>query len=96
MLGHGLGLVAVSMPRGSFRNAINAGLPFLNGCAGVGELCETSDLLEVDFSTGRFTNQTRSEEHHFSPLPPELRSIIAAGGWKSQFKQRLAALRPSA
>ncbi|MCZ6453897.1 MAG: 3-isopropylmalate dehydratase, partial [Alphaproteobacteria bacterium] len=35
IVGHGLGLVAESIPRGSFRNAINAGLPFLAGCEGV-------------------------------------------------------------
>ena len=32
----GLGLVAESIPRGSVRNAINAAVPFLTGCAGVG------------------------------------------------------------
>ena len=30
-----LGLVVESIPRGSFRNAINAGLPFMTKCAGV-------------------------------------------------------------
>ena len=32
IMGHGLGLVVETIPRGSFRNAINAGLPFLSGC----------------------------------------------------------------
>ena len=31
---HGLGLVVESIPRGSFRNAINAGIPFLPHCSG--------------------------------------------------------------
>jgi 3-isopropylmalate/(R)-2-methylmalate dehydratase small subunit len=93
MVGHGLGLVTESMPRGSFRNAINAGLPFLDGCAGVGSLCETADELEVDFATGRFTNRTSGMEKDFTPLPAELRAIIAGGGWKENFRRRLAASR---
>jgi 3-isopropylmalate/(R)-2-methylmalate dehydratase small subunit len=89
--GHGLGLVAESIPRGSFRNAINAGLPFLTGCAGVTALCETGDQLEVDFATGRFVNLSRGTQASYAPLPPELQAIIAVGGWKEHFRQRLAA-----
>lgn len=89
--GHSLGLVAVSIPRGSFRNAINAGLPFLSGCAGVTTLCDTGDELVVDFETGRFKNVTRGEETHYAPLPSELRAIISVGGWKEHFRRRLAA-----
>jgi 3-isopropylmalate/(R)-2-methylmalate dehydratase small subunit len=93
MVGHGLGLVTESMPRGSFRNAINAGLPFLDGCVGVGALCATGDEVEVDFSTGRFTNHSNGVEKIFAPLPGELRAIIAAGGWKESFRRRLMAAR---
>lgn len=89
--GHGLGLVAESIPRGSFRNAINAGLPFLTGCAGVTALCETGDQLEVDFTTGRFVNLSRGTQASYTPLPPELQAIIAVGGWKEHFRRRLAA-----
>lgn len=89
--GHGLGLVAESIPRGSFRNAINAGLPFLSGCAGVTALCETGDELEVDFETGRFSNITRGTQTQYSPLPPQLQAIVAVGGWKEHFRKRLAA-----
>jgi 3-isopropylmalate/(R)-2-methylmalate dehydratase small subunit len=89
--GHGLGLVAESIPRGSYRNAINAGLAFLSGCTGVTGLCETGDELEVDFETGRFTNVTRGTETRYAPLPAELRAIVAVGGWKENFRRRLAA-----
>ena len=44
--GHGLGLVAESIPRGSFRNVINAGVPFLAPCPDVTSTCETGDDLE--------------------------------------------------
>jgi 3-isopropylmalate/(R)-2-methylmalate dehydratase small subunit len=91
MVGHGLGLVTESMPRGSFRNAINAGLPFLDGCAGVGTCCATGDELEIDFSSGRFANLTRGIEQNYPPLPPQLLAIVAAGGWKASFRRRLDA-----
>ena len=51
-----LGLVVESIPRGSFRNAINAGVPFLTKCIGVTKECETGDELRVDFRTGVFEN----------------------------------------
>ena len=88
--GNGLGLVAVSIPRGSLRNAVNAGLPFLVGCEGVGDLCETGDELDVNFETGLFRNITRGTEHQYDPIAPELRAIVALGGWKESFHKRLA------
>jgi 3-isopropylmalate/(R)-2-methylmalate dehydratase small subunit len=88
--GHGLGLIAESIPRGSFRNAINAGVPFLAPCEGVAGTCETGDQLKVDFSTGLMRNLTRSTEYQFAPIEPELRDIIAIGGWKEHVKRRIA------
>lgn len=90
--GHGLGLVAELIPRGSFRNAINAGLPFLSGCTGVTTECESGDELEVNFQTGRFRNITRGAETAYAPLPTELLDIVAVGGWKEHFRRRLAAV----
>lgn len=88
--GHGLGLVAESIPRGSFRNAINAGLPFLAPCAGVTAECETGDELEVNFETGLFRNLTRGQDHQYQPIEPELREIVAVGGWANHVRKRLA------
>lgn len=90
MRGHGLGLLAESVPRGSFRNAINAGIPFLAPCPGVTKMCETGDELEVDFSTGQMRNLTRGTTHQFQPIEPELRTIIEQGGWAEHVKKRLA------
>ena len=89
IVGHGLGLVVETIPRGSFRNAINAGLPFLSGCEGVTGDVETGDDLEVDFESGRFRNLTRKITRQFEPLDPQLREIVAVGGWQASFKQRL-------
>ena len=91
--GHGLGLVAESIPRGSFRNAINAGLPFLTGCEGVVDDVETGDDLEVNFETGEFRNLSRGIARRYRPLDAQLRAIIAAGGWRANLEKRLARLR---
>jgi len=93
ILGHGLGLVAETIPRGSFRNAINAGLPFLTGCDGVTGDVETGDDLEVNFQTGAFKNLTRDITREFQPLDPQLQAIIEAGGWSANLEKRLAKLR---
>lgn len=92
MAGLGVGLVVESIPRGSFRNAVNAGVPFLPHCDGVTGLCETGDLLEVDFQSGRFRNVTTEIESHFKPLDEQLLRIVAAGGWKAHVTARLASL----
>lgn len=95
IMGHGLGLVAESIPRGSFRNAINAGLPFLADCAGVTGDVETGDDLEVNFQTGEFRNLSRDITRQFQPLDAQLQAIIEAGGWRAALEQRIARLRSS-
>lgn len=89
----GLGLVVESIPRGSFRNAVNAGLPFLPHCPGVGDLCETGDILRVDFETGEFENITRGVKRQYQPLDPVLRATVALGGWKPMVARRLELAR---
>ena len=95
MVGHGLGLVVETIPRGSFRNAINAGLPFLAGCRGVTNDVETGDDLEVDFKTGEFRNVTRNLSRRFQPLDVRLQEIVEAGGWQANLRKRLAGLDPN-
>lgn len=91
--GAGLGLVAESVPGGSFRNAVSAGLRMLPRAEGATSEATTGDALEVDFRTGLFRNLTRGTERRWPPLPPALQDIIAAGGWEASFRQRLAAMR---
>jgi 3-isopropylmalate/(R)-2-methylmalate dehydratase small subunit len=88
-----MGLVVESIPRGSFRNAVNAGLPILPHCTGVTGMCETGDMIEVDFRIGSFKNLTRKIARYFEPLDKRLLSIIAAGGWKANVMRRLAEMR---
>lgn len=89
----GLGVVAESIPRGSLRNAVNAGVQTLPHCPNVTTESETGDELEVDFATGRFRNLTRGTERLYAPLPQELRAIVEIGGWDANFARRLACAR---
>lgn len=88
-----LGFVCESIPRGSFRNAINAGVPFLTKCWGVTKECETGDDLRVDFEKGVFENLTRGTRVQYEPLPAVLLEKIAIGGWEKTVALRIAKLR---
>jgi 3-isopropylmalate/(R)-2-methylmalate dehydratase small subunit len=90
IVGHKMGLVVESIPRGSYRNAINAGLPFLPECPGITSLVDNGDQLEVDFKTGVLINNSKNITHNFKPVEKQLRSIIETGGWKANFALRLS------
>lgn len=88
-----LGLVVESIPRGSFRNAINAGVAVLPQCAGVTAEVDDGDDLEVDFERGLFRNLTRGCERRYGPLAAPLLRTIAAGGWRPMFRQRVGEMQ---
>lgn len=88
-----LGLVVESIPRGSFRNAINAGLPFIARASGVTRECETGDELRVNFETGLFENLTRGTRKQYQPLDKSLLETIAIGGWQPAVAKRIAELK---
>lgn len=88
-----LGLVVESIPRGSFRNAINAGLPFITRAHGVTQECETGDELRVNFETGLFENLTRGTRREYQPLDKALLETIAMGGWKPAIAKRIAEMK---
>lgn len=86
----GLGLVCESMPVQAYRAALGEGLPVLAPNPGILDLCEDGDLLEVDFATGLFVNQTRGTSFGLAPMPAILRDLVARGGtagWLSHWWQ---------
>jgi 3-isopropylmalate/(R)-2-methylmalate dehydratase small subunit len=89
--GCGVGLVAESIPIGSFRNALAAGLPVLPRCPGVRAMFENEDEIEVDFAAARIRNLTRGTDATFPPLAPHLIEMLRAGGWGPMFRRRLDA-----
>ena len=88
-----VGLVVESTPYANLRNTVNAGLPTLTGCAGVRDLCETGDELEVDFASGAFRNLTSGRSAQYKPMSAELRETIALGGWKPMVMRRVAEMK---
>lgn len=90
--GCGVGLVAESIPIGSFRNALAAGLPVLPRCPGVRAMFDNAEEIEVDFVAARVRNLTRGTEAVFPALAPHLIEMLRAGGWGPMFRRRLAAL----
>lgn len=70
-------VIASSVARIFFRNAINVGLPVV--------VCptddiETGDELELDLAAGVLRNLTKGTEKRFPPLPPVMNNILADGG----------------
>jgi len=70
-------ILAKSVARIFFRNAINLGLPVL--------ICDTDsindgDELEVELETGKIKNLTNGAELHFSPMPEIMLRILNEGG----------------
>ncbi len=70
-------ILAKSVARIFFRNAINQGLPVL--------LCDTDkidadDILGVNLSAGIITDLTKSIQLTFGKIPPVMLDILAEGG----------------
>lgn len=80
MKAHGLGLVCESMPVQAYRAALGEGLPVLAPNPGILHLCDDGDMLEVDFSTGVFLNQTRGLRAQLNAVPEVLRDLVTRGG----------------
>jgi len=87
----GMSILCVSMPTRSHRNAVSRGLPILTDCAGVLDLAQTGDDIEVDFVAGAFRNYTRQTSASFAGMPQVLLDIVQAGGTTGFLKNWLIA-----
>ena len=85
------GVVADSVSRLFFRNAVNIGFPVLI-CPGVSDAFEEGDEAEVDFETGQVRNITRGITLHGEALPVDSPpyQILKAGGLEPLLKQVVA------
>lgn len=70
-------ILAESVARIFFRNAVNVGLPVL--ILDTREIVD-GDELEVDLGGGKVRDLTRGLELSFSPLPPVMLKILECGG----------------
>lgn len=82
----GLAVACESMPYNTYRGLIGIGFTFMNGCAGILDLVEDGDEIEIDFRSGAFTNHARGIHHAFKPLPERALEIIRVGGSQGVLK----------
>ncbi|MBI5579280.1 MAG: 3-isopropylmalate dehydratase small subunit [Deltaproteobacteria bacterium] len=80
-------VLAESFARIFYRNAINLGLPLLV-CPGIAKRVKKGDLLSVDFSEGKVTNQTTGTVAVAQPLSEYVIAILENGGIKPMIKKQ--------
>ena len=85
-------IIAKSFARIFFRNAINIGLPLLE-CEEAVDKTEAGDILQVDLSSGKIKNLTKSMVFTAKPYPDFMAELISAGGLIEHTKKRLASRR---
>jgi len=82
-------VIAKTFARIFFRNAINFGLPLLEGPEAV-DNTDTGDALEVDLEKGEIKNVTKGTSFIAAPYPAFMSELINAGGLVEYTKKRLA------
>ena len=80
-------VVAKSFARIFYRNAINIGFPIME-CPEAAEDIDAGDTVQVDFSTGIITNETKGKTYQSVPFPDFVNGIIEAGGLMNSLKKR--------
>ena len=89
IIGAGIHLViAESIARYFFRNAINNGLPVMV-CNGITKMFETGDKIRIDLATATIENVSSGELIQGEVLDEQARSILEVGGYINYTKERL-------
>jgi len=78
------GIIASSMARIFFRNAINCGLLTLEGDT---SHIQNGDELEINLTTGKINDLTQNFTIEAAPLPEVMIQILKEGGLVSYFKK---------
>ncbi len=72
-------IVAESIARIYYRNAINVGLPAII-CPNITAHVNNGDILELYLESGQLLNKSTGVKLQFTPLPPFILNIIRSGG----------------
>lgn len=80
-------VIARSFARIFYRNAFNMGLPIFEAPEAVDGI-EAGDRLAVDMEKGILRNESKGKEYRFSPIPPFMQELVAAGGLLNYIKTR--------
>lgn len=80
-------VIAASFARIFYRNAINIGFPIME-CPEAAESIRPGDRVNVDFQTGRITDETTGKVFQAAPFPEFINGIIENGGLMNSLKAR--------
>ena len=80
-------VIADTFARIFYRNAINIGLPIIE-CPEASRGIENGDEVEVDFDSGRITNETKGTTYQGQAFPPFMQKIIDCGGLVNYINQK--------
>ena len=80
LMGAGIkAVIADSISRLQFRNAINYRFPFVT-CNEIKSICKTGDELEVNLESGEIINHSSGKSIEASPIPEFVLSVAEEGG----------------
>lgn len=71
-------VIAPTFARIFYRNAFNMGLPIFE-LPEAAEIKE-GDVISVDLDAGTITSKNNNKTYNFTPIPPFMQELIAAGG----------------
>ena len=80
-------VIAPTVARIFYRNAINIGLPILESAEAAAKINE-GDEVEVNTDTGVITNITTGESFQAAPFPEFMQKIMTVGGLMAYVKER--------
>ncbi len=80
-------LLCESMPYNAYRGAISSGVICHRRCAGITQLVNDGDQVEMNFATGKFRNITTSNSATYQPVPLEFFELMQVGGMKEMLKK---------
>jgi len=80
-------ILADSFGRIFYRNAINLGVPLIV-CPEVSKIVKRGDLLSLDMTTGKVTNETTGATAQAQPLSDYVMNILDSGGIKPLIKKQ--------
>jgi len=80
-------VIAPSFARIFYRNSFNIGFPILESSEAA-EAIEAGDEIQIDFSSGIITNETKGETYQAEPLPEFMRGLIDSGGLVEYIREK--------
>ena len=80
-------ILADSYGRIFYRNAINLGVPLIV-CPGIGSIVKRGDVLTVDMTSGKVSNETTGATAQAQPLSDYVMNILESGGIKPLIKKQ--------